>query len=150
MGFPDNYTLVNGNSDTNRYQAVGNSWAVPVVKWIGQQISTYFSDGDGKNIDWIKYVREHKNNLSTKLFLLDGVHSLGNGQFLNASSIPNNPIEGNLADIVQTDEVPEKFYLSPQACKGILRRKLERDIKMNSELQRLMTIISEEPKYQDA
>ena len=150
MGFPDNYTLVNGNSDTNRYQAVGNSWAVPVVKWIGQQIANYFADGHNENIEWVKYVREHKNNLHTKLFLLDGVHALSNGQYLNASSFPNNPIEGNLADIVQTDEVPEKFYLSPQACKGILRRKFERDIKMNSELQRLMTIISEELKYQDA
>ena len=150
MGFPDNYTLVNGNSDTNRYQAVGNSWAVPVVKWIGQQIANYFADGHNENVEWVKYVREHKNNLHTKLYLLDGVHSLSNGQYLNASAFPNNPIEGNLADIVQTDEVPEKFYLSPQACKGILRRKFERDIKMNSELQRLMTIISEELKYQDA
>ena len=31
MGLPDNYTLINGSSHTNRYQAVGNSWAVPVV-----------------------------------------------------------------------------------------------------------------------
>ena len=69
---------------------------------------------------------------------------------MNASTFPNKPIQGNLADIVQTDEVPEKFYLSPQACKGILRRKFERDIKMNLELQRLLTIISEELKYQDA
>lgn len=148
MGFPDNYTLVNGNSDTNRYQAVGNSWAVPVVKWIGQQIASYFKGVHHENTEWIKSVREHKNNLNAKLFLLDRVHSLSGGQFLNASAIPNIPIEGNLADIVQKDEVPEKFYLSPQACKGILRRKVEKDIKMNSELQRLMTIISAEMKCQ--
>ena len=74
---------------------------------------------------------------------------MSNGQYLNASVFPNNPLEGNLADIVQTDDVPEKFYLSPQACRGILRRKFERNIKMNSELQRLMTIISEELKYED-
>ncbi len=149
MGFPDNYTQVHGNSDTNRYQAVGNSWAVPVVQWIGQQIAHYLVNGQNKNIEWVKSVREHKNNLNTQLFLLEGVHTLSNGQFLNASVIPNNPIEGNLADIIQTDQVPEKFYLSPQACRGILRRKYEKDIKMNAELQKLMTIISEELKYQD-
>ena len=38
MGLPDNYTLVKGNSDTNRFQAIGNSWAVPVIKWIGEKI----------------------------------------------------------------------------------------------------------------
>jgi DNA (cytosine-5)-methyltransferase 1 len=138
MGFPDNYTLVSGSSDTNRYQAIGNSWPVPVVKWIAQQIAKYLTEGNNENIEWVKSVREHKKNL----FLLNGVYSLGNNKFLNASVFPNNPIEGSLADIVQTDDVPEKFYLSPQACVGILRRRLERNIKMNSELERLMKIIS--------
>lgn len=144
MGFPDNYTLIDGNSDTNRYQAVGNSWAVPVVKWLGEQIAKYFQDGHMNIIEWTRSIREQKNNLNAQLFLLGDVHQIGIGNFLNASSIPNNLINGNLADIIQSDEVPEKFYLSPQACKGILRRKYERDIKMNSELQRLMTKISKE------
>ncbi len=148
MGFPDNYTQVNGNSDTNRYQAVGNSWAVPVVKWIGQQISNYITLGHVDIIEWSKSTREHKNNLNAKLYLIDGVHQIRQNSYLNASQIPNNPMEGNLADIVQTDFVPEKFYLSSQACKGILRRKFERDINMNSELQRLMTIISEDEVFQ--
>ena len=151
MGFPDNYTKVNGNSDTNRYQAVGNSWSVPVVKWIGQQIANYFTtDVYNQNIEWIKCVREIKNNLNTKLYLLDGIHPINYGQFLNASVIPNNPIEGSLTNIVHSENIHEKFYLSPLACKGILRRKFERDIKMNSELQRLMTVISEELNYQNA
>ena len=34
MGLPDNYTKIKGASLTKRYQAIGNSWAVPVVKWI--------------------------------------------------------------------------------------------------------------------
>lgn len=143
MGFPDNYTLINGNSDTNRYHAVGNSWAVPVVKWIGGQIAEYLSKSYSNNIEWTKSIREHKNNLDVRLFLLDGVQAIiGENIFLNASSIPNKPKEGNLADIVQENEVSEKFYLSPQACRGILRRKFERNINMNAELQHLMTVIS--------
>ena len=32
MGFPDNYTNIKDAKKTNRYQAIGNSWAIPVIK----------------------------------------------------------------------------------------------------------------------
>lgn len=45
MGFPDNYTAIPWRGkpasecpDGPRYQALGNSWAVPVVRWIGERI----------------------------------------------------------------------------------------------------------------
>jgi DNA (cytosine-5)-methyltransferase 1 len=38
QGFPDYYTLIPGASDTARYQAIGNSMAVPVMHWIGKRI----------------------------------------------------------------------------------------------------------------
>ena len=38
MGFPDNYTNLKDAKRTNRYQAIGNSWAVPVVNWIGKRL----------------------------------------------------------------------------------------------------------------
>ena len=43
QGFPDSYTNIpwRGKAespDGNRYKALGNSWAVPVVRWIGKQI----------------------------------------------------------------------------------------------------------------
>lgn len=44
QGFPDNYTKVpyNGkpSTDTVRYKALGNSWAVPVIKWLAKRIQT--------------------------------------------------------------------------------------------------------------
>jgi len=39
QGFPDNYTNTPTSSDTHRYKALGNSMAVPVMKWIGQRIN---------------------------------------------------------------------------------------------------------------
>ncbi len=43
QGFPDDYTLVpfRGKSaaDGNRYKALGNSMAVPVMRWLGERIS---------------------------------------------------------------------------------------------------------------
>ena len=43
QGFPDNYTNIPWRKqpespDGPRYKALGNSWAVPVVKWIGERI----------------------------------------------------------------------------------------------------------------
>jgi DNA (cytosine-5)-methyltransferase 1 len=43
QGFPDDYTLVPNRgkpaADGPRYKALGNSWAVPVVRWIGKRIA---------------------------------------------------------------------------------------------------------------
>lgn len=42
QGFPDNYTLVQHRNkpaaDGPRYKAIGNSMAVPVMRWIGERI----------------------------------------------------------------------------------------------------------------
>ena len=139
MGFPDYYTSVNGNSDTNRFQAIGNSWAVPVVRWIGNQINTFLKHKTDKEvICWQKSIRKTPNNLGANLFLLDSVMLINQKLYLNSSTIPNQPKDSMIRDIVQIDDVPEKFYLSPQACRGILRRKDEKDMKMNDQLEKLM------------
>lgn len=46
MGFPDGYTTIpwckkpaDECPDGPRYKALGNSWAVPVVRWIGNRIA---------------------------------------------------------------------------------------------------------------
>jgi DNA (cytosine-5)-methyltransferase 1 len=39
QGFPDGYTHTPTSSDTTRYKALGNSMAVPVMKWIGKRIN---------------------------------------------------------------------------------------------------------------
>ena len=48
QGFPDNYTCIPYRNksadlcpDSPRYKAIGNSMAVPVMAWLGQQIQTY-------------------------------------------------------------------------------------------------------------
>ena len=39
QGFSDNYTNTPTSSDSTRYKSLGNSMAVPVMKWIGQRIN---------------------------------------------------------------------------------------------------------------
>jgi DNA (cytosine-5)-methyltransferase 1 len=54
QGFPDDYTLVEyrgkSASDGPRYKALGNSMAVPVMRWIGERIAAVdaiLRDGSG-------------------------------------------------------------------------------------------------------
>lgn len=52
QGFPDDWTLIPWRNkpasecpDGPRYRALGNSWAIPVVRWIGQRIDSVLSRG---------------------------------------------------------------------------------------------------------
>lgn len=43
QGFPDFFTEIPGASDTQRYMALGNSWAVPVFTWLADRIEKELS-----------------------------------------------------------------------------------------------------------
>lgn len=54
QGFPDNYTQISWREaeakdcpDSHRYKAIGNSMAVPVMRWIGKRIDIYLSNTHG-------------------------------------------------------------------------------------------------------
>jgi DNA (cytosine-5)-methyltransferase 1 len=44
QGFPPNYTNIPGAADGSRYKALGNSMAVPVMRWIGERIVATLND----------------------------------------------------------------------------------------------------------
>ena len=44
QGFPDNYTNIPGAADGPRYKTLGNSFAVPVVAWIGRRIKEAYAN----------------------------------------------------------------------------------------------------------
>jgi DNA (cytosine-5)-methyltransferase 1 len=55
QGFPDDYTKIPWKKkpadecpDGPRYKAIGNSWAVPVVTWIGERIAKELSKNNVK------------------------------------------------------------------------------------------------------
>jgi hypothetical protein len=41
---------------------------------------------------------------------------------LSFSESPRDAVECLLSDVLETSDVPDRFYLSPKACAGILRR----------------------------
>ena len=136
MGFPDNYTDVPYAKITHRYQGTGNSWAVPVVKWIGERM---FQSYTLPNIG----ISKGQFSLVTKLDVFGDVElyrfdreivSLDDGSSFNTTCTPENIIPSNIADIIDVN-APEKLFISPVGCKGILRRKDERGVNINPRLE---------------
>ena len=141
MGFPDCYTDIDDSKPTNRYQAIGNSWAVPVVKWIGSRIKNSYSKKKIKSI----FASEHPEikNL-TGSHLIRSFSSLGKEieiLNINGTEINESPLIGNMKKIIDLNP-PEKFFISPVGCQGILRRKNERNKKINHRLEYYLNLVS--------
>ncbi len=147
MGFSDKYTDIPKARPTNRFQALGNSWAVPVIRWIGKRLVAYkhqksiFSETLNSKIDNGSLFK----NMFGALDLSDSTNLIFNGerQFINCSSCPLDHKIGNLYDIVDVS-AEERFYISPVGCKGILRRKNERNLSINNKLESILEKISSE------
>lgn len=147
MGFPDDYTNLPKAKKTNRYQSTGNSWAVPVVRWIGDRLIN--RNRLGINLDAFKSILSSRiTHISdTQIFCDFGkdIVDLGNGLSLNCSATPENCTFAGMESIVSPD-APEDIYISPVGCFGIVRRKNERNLKINSRLEEvLLSIASEMP-----
>lgn len=130
MGFPDNYTLLPKCRDTQRYQAVGNSWAVPVIKWIAEKLDKGFEETFIDHLPMIKF-----GDISLSL-LEEFTKHLG-GKYINASKMPYDYTLANMVDIADT-ETAEKFYITSKGCEGILRRKYEYNTGMNERLEAVL------------
>ena len=88
MGFPDNYTLLDKSTDTARFKAIGNSWAIPVVQWIAKQIQQYKELN--KSIDWIENVLPYEETDLYRLYLFPKGTSKNTLHKPHNLHIPNN------------------------------------------------------------
>jgi len=61
--------------------------------------------------------------------------------FLNGSLAPCDQLRGDMKDIIDVS-VDDKLYITPVGCQGILRRKEERQLTMNSRLENVLREIS--------
>lgn len=145
MGFPDNYTNLVGAKKTNRYQGTGNSWAVPVVKWIGERL--ILGSTDEITLDENDILLSHRITKTDagELFFNFGkdIVLLADGTSLNCTAIPEKCSFKSMKDIVSPD-ASDDIYISPVGCYGIIRRKMERNLKINPRLEEVLLSISSE------
>lgn len=142
MGFPDNYTDIQGANNTRRFQATGNSWAVPVIKWIGNRIEKGLGDGKSEYSTRLDvYAFYYVPEKGTEAFFIDDDYEKNANRTANCSDAPNDFVPSSMMDIV-TSSVGEELYVSPVGCYGILRRKEERHMHINPELEKILIRIS--------
>ena len=141
MGFPDNYTDILNARKTMRYQATGNSWVVPVVRWIGRRICEHLLDAqtilDNNDISIVIHTEPIKCkdvDDDCCVVSLGGVDMAGG---INTSTITEDATIGTMKDIVDPN-APEDIYLSPVGCNGILRRKEVRGKNINPRLHEVL------------
>lgn len=136
MGFPADYTNLEGAKKTTRYTAIGNSWAVPVVEWLGSRFEKGFDKpmnlADGQ-INFIEKDYDYYNFGTDIVTTTDGT--------INCSVRPENCRYGCMKDIVSGD-APEDIYISPVACQGIIRRAESKNSKINARLKEVLKSIS--------
>lgn len=145
QGFPDFWTLPEGydvndeETDTLRYTAVGNAVSVPVVEWVAKRIKaelkssdTTFTGDDAKTYipefakkEWqseqfvdVDYTDESVSHKWPKAGIAWENGYIGG----NVAPTPSEPIESSLTTIVERDHASRKYYLTPNAAEGILRR----------------------------
>ena len=135
MGLPDEYTNIEKSKRTQRYQAIGNSWAIPVVRWIGERLISYNIISENEINKKINVNMLNENDCM--FFCFDKVVEIENSITLNCSTIPNEIVESNIKDIISFHET-EDIYISPVGCNGILRRSQEKGIRMNTRLKKVL------------
>ena len=145
MGFPDNYTDLPKAKRTSRYQAIGNSWAVPVVRWIGERMMQHSNDAISILEDRHLECRHIQNVAGTgRYYPLGKIYDVFEvGTFLSCAANPKVCVFGTMADIVDSD-APESIYISPAGCYGIVRRSRERKLSINDRLKEVLLDISSE------
>lgn len=128
MGFPDGYTGIDGATKSARYQALGNSWAVPVIVWIGENILQAYACMRTSSLFPIRsgHGTEYLDCSKSPVVLPDG-------GTVNTSCRPEKTRLGDMRTIVSPDDVPD-IYLSPVGCAGIIRRSEERKTAINARL----------------
>ncbi|NLG15545.1 MAG: restriction endonuclease subunit M [Lentisphaerae bacterium] len=152
MGFPDNYTLITNSEvkKTNRYQGVGNSWAVPVVGWIGKRLKEYTGDKLALSLEKIDFTT-NTIDLGNGYYYADfgkGLIPLPGGKVINCTVTPEECTFGKIEDVISTD-AEEELYISPVGCYGMVRRKEERNLHMNKRLEEVLRQVSSQMSMEE-
>lgn len=151
QGFPSDWTFLpeseisDSDIDSPRYHALGNAVCVPVVQWIARQIKKSAAKyskassrislkeiqdlfGDFSPDNGLRHMKLSTLHMSTKpngehLKWQAGGMAVGDDCWdIKAPEAPSKPIERKLVEILDEDYPDDKYFLSPNAAEGILRR----------------------------
>lgn len=146
QGFPDGWTLPAkpksaDELDTLRYKAVGNAVSVPVINWIANRIARQLRSDWAHNSVTSDDIRteipslEKAATIPATLAEIDFHDTTQDWKWSNSGiagrtyvwhaptpPAPAKPIVTNLGNLVQNQPQDSRYYLTPNAAEGILRR----------------------------
>lgn len=151
QGFPDDWTKIiqsltdTERADSLRYHALGNAVSVPVVKWIATRIRNQIQKpckASRKKISRLSMIKEsvqkwpglHGPGLisehleaiqkSRKKIAWPNAGVLWKGVIVANNTPPslNKPVSSDLLDLIERNKPDQRYFLSPNAAEGILRR----------------------------
>ena len=80
----------------------------------------------------------------TRVWLMDpGDASRGDCSTPNISAWPNDASVCSLSDVLVTGKIPQKYFLSPKACAGILRRAEKRGKELPPALKAALVAVAQ-------
>ncbi len=92
----------------------------------------------------IQSSRQGTNGQTQALFLAPKEQSRGAFLMPNISEWPNDAAVCSLSQVLETDSIPQRFFLSGTACAGILRRAEKRGKALPKALERALRSVAEE------
>ncbi|WP_369873045.1 DNA cytosine methyltransferase [Adlercreutzia muris] len=143
QGFPDDWTRTSNGydpeeSDSLRYAAIGNAVSVPVVEAIARRIAAILKETPKKRAlnekalagypvfngnDWMALSDIDDMPIDQKIsWPKAGLVWEGRYIAAKANTAPSVPAKSSLYEIMQHGRVEDRYYLSPNAAEGILRR----------------------------
>jgi DNA (cytosine-5)-methyltransferase 1 len=148
----DNFHLSDDAIDTLRYHAIGNAVSVPVVEWVAGRVRAQLcqspeeSDKNNDEIIDLDYAinRVHDFTLkkAVKIQIVSfkgrdhapkikwssgGIMVAGQCVMSPVSSSPNQPIKSLFVSALDSIKPSQRYFLSPNAATGILRRVKSQD-----------------------
>ena len=148
QGFPTGWTDIArarganyDNLETQRYHALGNSVAVPVIEWISKRLKKAMTKelrlingfpidlalADYPDFDSSEYrtltLRKITGTTENKIKWSSGGYSRrGQSVDISVPTAPSKIIENPLIGVVEKTKPADHYYLSSNAAEGILRR----------------------------
>jgi hypothetical protein len=91
------------------------------------------------SLDFCRLEKDKTSAPSSKRWMTSGIMSRGRSWTLNGSDWPKDVSVCSLSDTLETGDIPQRYYLSPTACSGILRRAAKRKRTLPEPLMEALT-----------
>jgi DNA (cytosine-5)-methyltransferase 1 len=148
----EDFHLTDDAIDTLRYHAIGNAVSVPVVEWVATRVRAELRHPpalptkNASEVTDIDYAASLVHDFALKKAVKVQISTFAgrddapkikwsSGGIMNAgrclmapvSSSPNKPVKSLLVDALDPDKPSSRYFLSPHAATGILRRVASQD-----------------------